>query len=119
MPDGLSNSWYFLYLYFLFKYTGIPTPTNVLTGLPTGAEVDLIYRSLVCTAALTDALRLRDNSAGHCQLHHPMRNQGRAASGQALKYALSGIHIGNPWTLEYQEAHCKKETGFTLKEFEG
>lgn len=119
LPDGLSNSWYWVYLYFLFKYTGIPTPTNVFTGLPTGAVIDLTYRSLVCTAALTDVLHLRDNSAAHCQIHHPMRNTGRAASGQALKYALSGIHIGNPWTLEYLEAHCKKENGFTLKEFEG
>ncbi len=119
LPGGLSSAWSWLYLYFLFKYGGIPTPTDVFTGLPSGAQVDLTYRTLVCAAALTDTLKLRNNSAGHCQIHHPLRNAGRAANGQALKYALSGIHIGNPWTLEYLEAHCKAERGFTLKEFEG
>ncbi len=119
LPDGLSNSWLFLYLYFMFKYSGIPTPSDPFTGLPVGAQIDLLYRSLVCAGTLTDTLKLRDNSSGHCQIHHPMRNAGRASSGQALSYALSGIHIGNPWTLEYLEAHCRKESGFTLKEFEG
>lgn len=119
LPDGLSNAWLFLYLYFLFKYTGIPTPTDPFTGQPVGAQIALSYRSLVCAGAITDTLKLLNNSAGHAQIHHPMRNQGRASSGQALSYALSGIHIGNPWTLEYLEAHCKKEFGFTLKEFEG
>jgi hypothetical protein len=119
LPDGLSNSWYWQFLYFLFKYTGIPTPTDPFTGLPLGAELALTYRSLVCEGALTDTLRLINNSANHCQIHHPMRNEGRAASGQALAYAISGIHIGNPWTLEYLEAHCLAEQGFTLKEFQG
>ena len=119
LPDGLSNAWNWLYLYMLFKYSGIPTPTDPFTSLPVGARINLLYRTLVCAGALTDELRLRDNSAGHCQIHHPLRNEGRAANGQALAYGLSGIHIGNPWTLEYLEAHCQKERGFTLKEFEG
>lgn len=119
LPDGMSNAWNWIYLYLLFRYVGIPTPTDPFTGLPTGARISLSYRSLVCSGALTDLLKLRNNSAGHCQIHHPLRNAGRAANGQALKYSLSGIHIGNPWTLEYLEAHCKKETGFNLKEFEG
>ncbi len=119
LPDGLSNSWFWIYLMFLFKYEGIPTPTNPLTGEPTGAEIYLTYRSLVCSGAITDTrpLRLTNNSDGQCQLLRPLENRGRSANGQALKYALSGIHIGNPWTLEYLEAYCKKETGFTLKEF--
>ncbi len=119
LPAGMSESWVWQYLYFLFKYSGIPTPTNPFTGLPAGTSVDLTYRTLVCRAALTDTLRLKDNSTDHCQIHHPLRNEGRAANGQALAYALSGIHIGDPWTLEYLEAHCLKERGFTLKEFEG
>lgn len=119
LPDGVSSSWYWLYLYFMFRYSGIPTPTDPFTGRPSGEQILLTYQSLVCEAAISDTLSLVNNSAGQCQIHHPMRNVGRAASGQALKYALSGIHIGNPWTLEYLEAHCRPEAGFTLKEFEG
>lgn len=119
LPDGMSNSWYFIYLYFLFRYIGIPTPTNAFTGEPSGEQILLTYRSLVCAGAISDTLGLVNNSDGQCQIHHPMRNAGRAASGQALKYALSGIHIGNPWTLEYLEAHCEQEKGFTLKDFQG
>lgn len=119
LPNGVSESYYWQYLYFLFRYVGIPTPIDPFTGLPIGAPVDLSYRSLVCRAALTDTLKIRDNSVGHCQIHHPLRGEGRAASGQALAYGLSAIHIGNPWTLQYLEAHCSLETGFTLKEFEG
>lgn len=119
LPDGLSNSWFWLFLNFLFKYEGIPTPTNAFTGRPVGAEIDLAYRTLVCSGTQQDTrpLRLTNNSDGHCQILRPLQNIGRSANGQALKYALSGIHIGNPWTLEYLEAYCKKETGFTLKEF--
>ncbi len=119
LPDGLSNSWWWQYLYFLFRYDEIPTPTDPFTGLPVGALITLGYRSLVCEATLSDILALKDNSSGHAQIHHPLRNIGRAASGQALSYSLSGIHIGDPWTLQYLEAHCLKEKGFTLKEFEG
>lgn len=119
LPNGISEAYYWQYLYFLFRYLGIPTPTNAFTGLPQGEQLTLTYGSLVCRAALTDTLSLKNNSSGNCQIHHPLRNEGRAANGQALKYGLSGIHIGNPWTLEYMEAHCLKEQGFTLKEFEG
>jgi hypothetical protein len=119
LPDGLSNSWYWVYLYLLFKYTGVPSPADPFTGKMLASKIDLTYRSLVCQAALTDQIYLENNSDGQCQIHHPMRNVGRAGSGQALKYKLSGVHIGNYWTLEYVEAHCKKEAGFTLKEFEG
>lgn len=119
LPAGLSNSWYWIYLYFLFKYSGIPTPADPFTGQPLGARPSLSYRTLVSADYVSDTLKLIDNSAGHCQIHHPLRNVKRSANGQALKYKLSGIHIGNPWTLEYLEAHCRIDDGFSLKEFEG
>ncbi len=119
MPDGVANSWIWQYLYFLFRFLGLPTPTDPFTGTGISESIALTYRSLVCEGAISDTLTLVNNSDGNCQIHHPLRNAGRAALGQALKYALSGIHIGNPWTLEYLEAHCRPENGFTLKEFEG
>ncbi len=119
LPQGMSESWNWIYLYLLFKYTGVPSVTNPVTGRQIASAVNLAYRSLVCAGTISDTLNLINNSDGHCQVHHPLRNVGRAGSGQAIKFALSGIHIGNPWILEYVEAHCKKEFGFTLKEFEG
>ncbi len=116
---GMSNSWNWLYFYFLFKYSGIPTPNDPFTNAPVGIKIDMTYRSLVCSGAITDILSLENNSAGNCQIHHPLRNEGRAGSGQALKHTLSGINAGGSWTLQYLEAHCLKEKGFTLKEFEG
>ncbi len=119
LPDGIANAWNWLYLYLMFKYTGVPSPINPFTNREIAAKIELSYRSLVCRGLVTDNIFLTNNSDGQCQIHHPLRNEGRAANGQALKYILSGVHIGNPWTLEYVEAHCTKEKGFTLKEFEG
>lgn len=116
---GMSEAWNWVYLYFLYRYLGIPSPTNPFTGKSATAVMNLAYRTLVSGAAATDVLTLINNSADQCQIHHPLRNVERSANGQALKYSLSGIHIGDPWTLEYLEAHCIKEKGFTLKEFEG
>ncbi len=117
--SGMSEAYLWMYLYFLFRYTGIPTPTNPLTNLPTGAQTALSYRTPAGGGYATDTLSLTNNSDTNCQIHHPMRNENLAAAGQALKYRLSGIHIGNPWTLEYLEAHCQLISGFTLKQFEG
>lgn len=119
LPAGITEAWYWRYLYFLFKYIGIPTPTDIYTKLPMGARIGLQYRTPVSGAYVSDTLKLTNNSDGHAQIHHPLRNVDRSANGQALKYLLSGVHIGNPWTLEYLEAHCSSEDGFTLKEFEG
>lgn len=119
LPNGMSNSYLWLYFYFLFKYGGWPTPTDATVGGPIGAPITLAYSSLAGGGPVSETIRLQDNSNGHCQIHHPMKNTNTAASGQALKYSLAGIHIGNPWTLEYLEAHLKEERGFTLKRFEG
>ncbi len=116
---GMSESWNWMYLYFLFRYLGIPTPTNPFTDQSATSVLSLAYRTLVSGGEVTDLLTLINNSDDQCQVHHPLRNEERSANGQALKYSLSGIHIGDPWTLEYLEAHCLKEKGFTLKEFEG
>ncbi len=111
MPTGVVDQWLWRYLYLLFKYTGWPAPT--------GQQLTLAYRTLVSGGFLSDTLTLANNSDGQAQIHHPLRNVSAAATGQALKYRLSGIHIGDQWTLEYLEAHCTREKGFTLKQFEG
>lgn len=119
LPDGLYQSWYWQYLYFLFKYKGIPQPRDPFH--PTEGELARMSLTFESTSgdAVTEVLSLINNTKDHCQIHHPLYNVERSANGQALKFSLSGIHIGDPWTFEYMEAHCEKETGFTLKEFEG
>lgn len=106
----------------LFKFLAWPAPTD-LKGRKIGTFLELGYRTLNCEAEIADTLALRDCSegalSGHCQIHHPLRNEGVAATGQALKYRLSGVHLGHEWTLEYLEAQCVTAQGFGLKEFEG
>lgn len=124
LPAGLSEAFNWQFLYFLFKYGAIPSPSNIFPEDSRGTIVSAIphmtlgYRTLVCDGESTDSITLRLNSSGHCQLHWPLKNENRSSNGQALAYSLSGIYIGDPWTLEYLEAHCLKEKGFTLKEFE-
>lgn len=124
LPNGLSNAYYWQYFLFLFKYAGIPTPLDPLTEDDPGgpfslvSKFDFTYRTLSCEGPLTDSIIFKNNAAGHFQRHHQLRNDGRASNGQALSYTISGIYIGDPWTLEYLEAHCQLEQGFTLKEFE-
>lgn len=124
MPDGLSNSWVWQYMLFLFRYAGIPTPLDPLTLNYTNPQslvsrINFAHRSLVCGGPSESVLSIVNNSSGYCQIHHPLRNVNRSANGQALAFTLSGIFIGDLWTLEYVEAHNMAEDGFTLKEFEG
>jgi hypothetical protein len=119
LVDGLYQSWYWQYLYFLFKYSRIPQPIDPFH--PTQGLLSRINLTFESTSgdSQTDVINLINNTKGHCQIHHPLYNQERSANGQALRFALSGIYIGNHWTFEYLEAHCLPEGGFTLKEFEG
>ncbi len=111
LPDGVASSWLWQFFYFLYKYTK--------WAAPIGARIAFAYRTLRCGGFTSDTLSLEDNSDGHAQIHHPLRPVQASATGQAIKYKLSGVHIGHEWTLEYLEAHCLKERGFTLKAFEG
>lgn len=119
LADGLYQAWYWQYLYFLFKYPGIPQPRDPFR--PREGILSRINLTFESTSgdSHTDILSLINNTKDHCQIHHPLYNQERSANGQALRFALSGIYIGDHWTFEYLEAHCLSETGFTLKEFEG
>lgn len=119
LADGLYQAWVWQYLYFLFKYPGIPQPMDPFH--PTEGLLSRINLTFESTSgdAQTDILSLINNTKDHCQIHHPLYNQERSANGQALRFALSGIYIGDHWTFEYMEAHCLEEFGFTLKEFEG
>jgi hypothetical protein len=111
LPSGVADSWLWQFFYLLYKFTSWPSPI--------GAKMKLAYRTLRCGGFAEDELTLTDNSDGHCQIHHPLRPVQGSAQGQAIKYKISGVHIGQEWTLEYLEAHCLKERGFTLKAFEG
>lgn len=114
LPTSLADSWLWRYLLFMFRYNNGWIHPTVATALK------LTYRTLVCGGFVTgETLGLTNNADGHCQIHHPLKNTNVAATGQALRFQLSGVHIGDPWTLEYLEAHCTQEKGFTLKQFEG
>lgn len=122
LPDGLSSSWYWQYIHFLFKYAGIPSPRDPFSRDPLLPEsvisrINFAYQTLRGDAAAS-ILPLINNSRDHCQILHQLSNDERSANGQALKFSLSGIHIGDPWSLEYLEAHCLPERGYTPKEFE-
>lgn len=122
MPGGVSEFWEWLYLYLLSKFSAWPAPVD-LQGRKVGTGLTLGYRTLNCEGEIADTIYLRDCSesalSGQSQIHHPLRNQGVASVGQALKYRLLGVHLGHEWTLEYLEAHCVPSKGFGLKEFEG
>jgi len=118
LPGGLSMAWYWQYFHFLFKYIGIPTPKDPFN--PTESVISRINFAYECLRgdSASSILSLVNNSKGHCQILHQLSNSERSANGQALTFSLSGIHIGDPWTLEYLEAQCLPETGYTPKEFE-
>jgi hypothetical protein len=109
--SGLADSWHWLYVHFLFKYDEWPAKD--------GTAMTFSYRTPTSPAFVSDTISLEDNSDGHCQRHHGMRlGESGAIEGQALKWKLSGYHIGHEWTLEYLEAHCTPEDGNILKQFQ-
>jgi hypothetical protein len=118
LPNGLVNSYVWQYLHMLFKYVGIPQPTNAFDKYPELARIIFQNKTLRCDGPSTTELILLNNSSNHCQIHHRVKNENRSANGQALAMRFSGIAFGDPWTLEYLEAQCILEKGLTLKEFQ-
>jgi hypothetical protein len=126
LPGGLAESWYWQYFYFLFKYREIPTPIR--------DNVNGIIEKIVSKFTFghrtlgheygnpppysSQEIQFFNNSRGHFQRLHQLENDERSANGQALSFYMSGIYIGDPWTLEYLEAHCTNIGGYIQKEFE-
>lgn len=119
LPNGLINSYVWEYIHFLFKYVGVPQPRDPFDPIY-GRLAQVIFqnRTLVCDGPSTSILKLINNSSNHCQIHHRVLNENRSANGQALAMTFRGTAFGDPWTLEYLEAQCILEKGFTLKEFQ-
>lgn len=112
MPGGANMSMYWMHLYLrfgvqLFKYI------DQLT-------IGLQYRTPVSTALVTgNPIKIVDNSDGNCQVYRNMQPGDRGIEGQAMRYILSGNHIGHAWVLQWLEAHGNNQTFDFLKEFEG
>jgi len=119
LPNGLINAYVWQYIHFLFNYLGIPQPSDPFDpAYAKLARITFQNRTLVCDGPSTSELKLSNNSSDHCQIQHRVKNENRSANGQALAMRFSGIAFGDPWTLEYLEAQCILERGFTIKEFQ-
>jgi hypothetical protein len=115
MPKGVNFSGIWLYLYLFFKYTPWakvdPTFFELAYRTPSGADF------------ISDTVLFANNSDFNCQVYHPLRpndpNGGRNNNGQAIRFLLSGIHIGEEWVLQYMQLQGNDETGNPLIEYEG
>lgn len=111
MPNGINWFGRWLWVYLFFKYGTLPK--NVLNQFAMG------YRTPSGGDMISDTINFLDNSDSNFQLYHALRIGNLNSQGQALKLALSGIHIGEQWTLQYLEAHGLEESGNLLKQYQG
>lgn len=115
MPEGVNYFGIWQWIYMLFRMDRWPTTDR--------ERFTMAYRTPQSGAALSDIIEIfknpRSETDGHFQLYHPLRVGQMANGGQALKLDLTGTHIGQPWVLEYVEAHAGDEDGNVLKTFEG
>lgn len=112
LASGINNSLIWQWIYMLLQYSAWPKPTGVNT-------FDFSYRTPSGGDFISDTIRFVENSDGAMQLFHALRQGKLNNQGQALKMILSGIHIGEPWVLQYLEAHASVESGNTLKQYQG
>ena len=112
LPSGVNNSLIWQWIYMLLQYSEWPKPTGSNT-------FTMAYRTPSGGPEISDVIRFVENSDGAMQLLHALRQGYLNNQGQALKMTLSGIHIGEPWVLQYLEAHCTIESGNTLKQYQG
>ncbi len=111
MPQGVNYQGIWLWLYLFIKYT------TWLKRKPNKFNVE--YRTPTSGAMISDPITMVDNSDGNFQLFHALRNVKTNNQGQAIKFRLSGTHIGEEWMLQYLEAHALEEAGNILKRFQG
>lgn len=111
MPTGVNNRWLWLWLYMFIKYTTWKKrPANTFTAA---------FRSPTSGDYVSDTITLTDNSDGNFQLFHGLKKGQTNNQGQAIKFKLSGSHIGEEWMIQYLEAHALDEGGNFLKQFQG
>lgn len=112
LAAGVNNALIWQWIYMLLQYSAWPKPTGVNT-------FDFSYRTPSGGDFISDTVRFVENSDGAMQLFHALRQGHLNNQGQALKMILSGIHIGEPWVLQYLEAQATIESGNTLKQYQG
>ncbi len=112
-PEGVNGYFFWLYCYLLAKVN--LWATDLAIGPTLG------YRTPTALATISDALTLTDNCDGNWQIYHPLTPGDDNAEGQAIKFTISGAHIGHEWVLQYLEAHTRRTPldGDPLKRFEG
>ncbi len=110
-PKGTNGYFFWLYCYLLAKVR------LWLTDLAIGPTLG--YRTPTAVGTVSDQLVLTDNNDGNWQIYHPLTPGNDNAEGQAIRFILSGSHIGHEWVLQYMEAHGTPIDGDPLKRFEG
>jgi hypothetical protein len=111
MPNGVNYSGYWMFLYMMMKLTRLPSVAAQL--------LSLAWKTPTAAALITDSIALVDNSDGNMQILHQLRPDSAGNEGQAMRFQLSGNHLGSEWVLQYMEAHVKPEITDILKTFEG
>jgi len=112
MPEGPAAYYLWLFWYGLHKVN--------LWASDTPQTYSLAYRTPTSLDFQTDTITLVDNSDGNFQLYHPLTIGNDNMEGQAIKFKLSGIHIGNEWTLQYVDSYARNYSdGDPLLRFEG
>ena len=111
-PKGIDYWTYWEFIHMLFRISLLTATAN--------PQLTLSYRTPISDAAVSNTLTLTDNSDGHCQIWTPLKSSGQSFEGQALKWLISGNHIGHEWVLQYLGADIGGHQGEgTLLHFEG
>jgi hypothetical protein len=119
-PLGPNYSGIWNYGYMLFKYLEWLKIDPV--------KFSFAYRTPSTNSDyIGDLVEWVNNSDNNAQIMHALRpgNTGSRPGpfgnnqGQAIKLALSGIHIGEEWVLQYLEMQADLESGNILKMYQG
>lgn len=115
MPAGVNFFLFWLYWYGFFKYESWAKidPASFLLG----------YKTPSGGPMTEDRCYFADNSDSNFQIYHPLRlvepTTGAHSGGQAIKFKMSGVHIGDEWVLQYLQMDATEEAGQVLKMYEG
>lgn len=110
-PKGPNYFGIWQWLYLFCKYKAWPKIDP--------AYLNIAYRTPSGGDYITDRSTFVDNSDSNFQLFHALRQGFLNNQGQAIKFKLSGIHIGEEWVLQYLELQGEGELGNVLKMYQG
>jgi hypothetical protein len=110
-PRGFLFWGLWLYGHLFFKVKLLPSSA--------AQTITFAYKSSVASQYVENKLTLKDNAEGNFQVITQIKGQGGSNQGQAIRFRISGTHLGGVWNLQYLGFDVLPQDAQNLMAYEG